>query len=208
MGRSLQTVEIMALADDTLGYMAGEFLDALELHGEGRRLAEIELERLGQILPEPEAWTAVGRDTDAMLLLLAGGGLLSIKRRSSGDREPKFAVTCRALDVTLTRYERDGQLASWQFELRNGDSIAIQGRMAASSPEGATEPYDRAEAFARALAARGGWMTVQRIDPESGSEPETNDDEPSDMGAPAGPGRREQVTDVWGNPITPRRRPC
>lgn len=194
----------MALRGDTAEAMAGAFFDALQLEGQPRVLARAEFEQLAPLLPEPTAWAVGSQGQDGALLLLTADALFAISRRAPGSGDPSLTVTCRRPDVTMIGYERAGQAVSWGFELRQGDPVAVEEQLAEVPSKDAAEPYDRAGAFARALAAHGGWTTHRRVRGEAAPERPPDEEEPPDSG-PADP-RAQRVTDLWGNPMGSRRR--
>jgi hypothetical protein len=164
---------------------------------------EDQLDQLARVLPAADAWTALGHGDEATLALLAGDLLVTVSRETAGDGEPQLVVAGHPLRVTEVRYRQRDQHTSWEFRFHDRDPLRIEGRITAEAPDQAEGP-DQAEAFACALAARIGWRTVEQT-PLASQEPQ--DDEPGDAGSPPqAEADRQRITDVWGNPISRRKR--
>jgi hypothetical protein len=187
----------MSLDPATLREAGIAFSDALQPGPDARRLVEGQLDQLARVLPAADAWAALGHGDEATLALLAADLLMTVGRETAADGESQLVVTGHPLRVTEVTYRQKDRHTSWEFRFHDRDPLRIEGRITAETP-------DRAEALARALAARIGWRTVEQI-PVAGQEPQ--DEEPADPGSPPqGEADRQRITDLWGNPISKRQR--
>lgn len=203
----------MAMTVGTAQRIAGAFLDAVGLSPDtqldARRWAGFQLDQAAELLPEPEAWMVTGRGDEAALLLLAFDVLFTLTRELPLGQDRQVVVASHPARVTEVRYWRDGIKTYWHFQFRHRDPLVVDGRINDRAHPEDPETFDQAETFARSLATRAGWQAAEAADgvqkPSPDREPHV--DELPDVGSSARSGaRREQVTDLWGNPKPPKRR--
>jgi hypothetical protein len=191
------------IAPSTLREAGPAFFDALQLGGEARGLVDYEINQCAELLPEPDAWAALGRGEMATLVLLSGDVLLTISREAAAQEVGELVVTWHPVRVTEITYRRDDQRTSWDFRFHDRNPLHVEGRMDYPSAPGAAETLDQAEVFARALAASIGWPIPE---PESFRDEEPHDDElPDAASSRRRHSSRQPVTDLWGNPKPKRR---
>lgn len=194
----------MALDPATLEQIRTVFLEALQLGDEPRRLVDYQLNQLAELIPRPDTWATLGHGDEAALALLAGDVLLTITRETPTEEPGQLVVTSHRLHVTEIRHRRKNQDTVWDFRFRDRDPLRVEGRMGYPDAPDTAETFDRAEAFARALATSIGWQIDERA---SVAEQEPHEDELPEAGSPARRDRgRQQVTDLWGNPISKSKR--
>jgi hypothetical protein len=156
---------------------------ALRLDPDARR----RLDPVAELLPEPDAWATVTTGSEAAVLLLAGEALFTVGRDAS---DPRFVVTCHRAEVTEVTCRRGERSSSWRFRFRDREPLAIEG--------------EEAEGFALALAARAGWHLDGR--PVARPEPARAEPPPATPAHDPRGRRGEPVTDVWGNPLSRRKK--
>jgi hypothetical protein len=187
----------MSLDPATLREAGIAFSDALRAGADARRVVEDQLDQLARVLPAADTWAALGQGDEASLALLAGDLLLIISRQAAPDGEPQLVVTAHPLRVAEVSYRQNDEQTFWEFRFHQRGPLRIEGRMEAETP-------DRAEAFARALAVSIGWRIAEQTSIVSQGP---DDEEPADAGAPRqADADRQRVTDIWGNPISARKR--
>lgn len=199
----------MAMTVGTAQRIAGTFLDAVGLSPDtqldARRWAGFQLGQAAELLPEPDAWIVTGRGDEAALLLLAFDVLFTLTREAPLGQDRQVVVASHPARVTEVRYWRDGLKTYWHFQFHHRDPLVVDGRINDRAHLEEPETFDRAETFARSLATRAGWQADEVQKPSRDREPHV--DELPDVGSSARSGvRREQVTDLWGNPKPPKRR--
>jgi hypothetical protein len=184
--------------------LADAFLDALELSPDSqleiRRWVAHQFDQTAALLPAPDTWTVLGRGERAALLMLAGDAVFTITREAPRGQELQLVASRQSAAVTDIRYWREGQTTVWRFDFRDRDPLEIDGRIHYRASPDEPETFDATEAFARSLAARAGWnpdqQPIRTTDVSS-----TRESVPARSESP-----RQQVTDLWGNPLSKRRK--
>ena len=195
----------MALEPATLREIGGPFLEALQLSPEARGPVDYQLNQLAELLPRPDAWATLGQGDVATLVLLTGDVLLTISREPATEEERSLVVTAYRLGITEVSYRRKRQRTVWDFQFRDRHPLRVEGWVDDPGAPGAAGTFDQAEALGRALARSIGWPILER---PSVRDEEPRDDQPTNASSSKGKGpSRQQVTDLWGNPISkPRSR--
>ncbi len=147
----------------TLAAMSDEFLAACGYNldvgsqQQAREYLRRQFHQMADVLPEPDAWTVIGRREDAILMLIAADALsrspgCQTRTGAWGSPVIQSGFGRSTIGVTISR-----RFGSSVFRDEDRDVLTIEGKFDIQTRPGVPETFDRSERFARALAGKGGW---------------------------------------------------